>query len=65
MLDQLCWSSKLTGISMITKYVYRNKKTGAVICTNEQLDPNKYELIREVRDGQMKLREVMTKNYAR
>jgi len=50
---------------MITKYVYRNKKTGAVICTNEQLDPNKYELIREVRDGQMKLREVMTKNYAR
>lgn len=47
---------------MKTRYIYRNKKSGVKIHTNQKLDEKYFELIFERRDGMIKDNEVEQKN---
>lgn len=43
------------------KYIYRSRKNGIKIRTNQRLGPKKYELIMELRDTQLKRQNIMIK----
>ena len=43
------------------KYIYRNKKNGMRIKTNEKLAGDKFELIIEYRDTKLKEEKIITK----
>jgi len=43
------------------KYIYKNKKTGRKIFTNQKMDSSSFELVSEVRNGLMKSAGFLTK----
>lgn len=43
------------------KYTYKNKETGTKIQTNEPLKDPKFELVAEIKDGQIKNNQSRTK----
>jgi hypothetical protein len=47
---------------MIYKYLYKSKVNGIKIRTDRKLDPEKYELILEFRDAQMKPNQFIMKS---
>jgi len=46
---------------MISKYVYRHKKTGSKIYTNKKMDDPAFELVREVRGGPIDKNKIINK----
>ncbi len=47
---------------MKTKYIYRNRKSGTKIYTDQKLDEKYFELIFERRDGMIKNNEAEQKD---
>ena len=45
----------------MTRYVYKNKKTGAKVYSNHPISSPNLELVREIRDGKIKSNRVIKK----